>query len=79
MTALLPVYSRIPLEVVSGQGCWLQTSCGRSLLDLYGGHAVSPLGHGPPELHEALLNAFQVDHVYSGESRSIDRFCPCKV
>ena len=29
--------------------------------------------------HEALLNAFQVDHVYSGESRSIDRFCPCKV
>ncbi len=65
MTALLPVYSRIPLEVVSGQGCWLQTSCGRSLLDLYGGHAVSPLGHGHPELHEALLNAHSTLDFYS--------------
>lgn len=65
MSALLPVYPRIPLEVVSGRGAWLGTSCGRRLLDLYGGHAVSSLGHGHPELQAALLGAHSSLDFYS--------------
>ena len=65
VSALLPVYPRLPLQLVSASGCWLQTSDGRSLLDLYGGHAVSPLGHGHPELHRALLTAHSTLDFYS--------------
>jgi len=65
VTALLPVYPRMPLEVISARGCWLGTSDGRDLLDLYGGHAVSPLGHGHPELQRALLEAHQTLDFYS--------------
>jgi len=65
VTALLPVYPRMPLEVISAHGCWLGTADGRKLLDLYGGHAVSPLGHGHPELQAALLEAHQTLDFYS--------------
>ncbi len=65
MSALLPVYPRLPLSLVSASGCWLKTANGRSLLDLYGGHAVSPLGHGHPELHGALLAAHDTLDFYS--------------
>lgn len=65
MSALLPVYPRLPLSLTSARGCWLKTAEGRSLLDLYGGHAVSPLGHGHPELHGALLAAHDTLDFYS--------------
>lgn len=65
MSALLPVYSRLPLELVRAEGCWLYTADGRRILDLYGGHAVSPLGHGHPELNEALCQAHRTLDFYS--------------
>ncbi|MCA9664899.1 MAG: aspartate aminotransferase family protein [Myxococcales bacterium] len=51
---LLDVYPRLDIELASAHGCWLRTSDGREILDLYGGHAVTPLGHGHPELTRTL-------------------------
>jgi acetylornithine/N-succinyldiaminopimelate aminotransferase len=51
---LAPVFSQYPLPVVSAEGVWLQTSDGRRVLDLYGGHAVAALGYGHPIWTRAL-------------------------
>lgn len=65
MSALLPVYPRLDLEVVRAQGTRLYTSDGREILDLYGAHAVCPLGHAHPELTEALTTAHSTLDFYS--------------
>jgi acetylornithine/N-succinyldiaminopimelate aminotransferase len=52
--ALMPVYSHLPFFPVRGEGLWLEDVTGRRVLDLWGGHAVSILGHGHPRLLEAL-------------------------
>lgn len=65
MSALLPVYPRLPLTVVSASGTEITTADGQVLLDLYGGHAVTPLGHGHPELTEALSTAHRTLDFYS--------------
>lgn len=65
MTALFPVYPRLPFEIVRAAGNDLFLSDGRVLLDLYGGHAVCPLGHGHPELTAALTEAHQRLDFYS--------------
>ena len=57
MTSLLPVYPRLPIEIVSAKGNYIFTTDGRRILDLYGGHAVTPLGHGHPDLGRALSEA----------------------
>jgi acetylornithine/N-succinyldiaminopimelate aminotransferase len=51
--ALLPAYARADLTIVSGAGCRVQDSEGRSYLDLAAGIAVVVLGH----LHPAPLAA----------------------
>ena len=51
---LAPVFAQYPIEVVGADGVWLETSDGRRLLDLYGGHAVAALGYGHPRWLEAL-------------------------
>ena len=51
---LAHVYAQFPLDVVSAQGVYLHTAEGRSVLDLYGGHAVAALGYGHPRWLEAL-------------------------
>ena len=55
--ALLPTYARYPVELVSGRGCRLEDSEGRSYLDLVAGIAVSALGHGHPAIVEAIRGA----------------------
>lgn len=65
MSALLPVYPRLGLEVVRAKGSYIYTSDGREILDLYGGHAVTPLGHGHPELTKALTQAHETLDFYS--------------
>ncbi|MGH7639602.1 MAG: aspartate aminotransferase family protein [Candidatus Dormibacteria bacterium] len=47
---LAPVYRRLPLTLVRGQGAWVETDDGRRLLDLVGGIAVNVLGHCHPEV-----------------------------
>jgi len=51
---LAPVYAQWPLDVVDASGVHLHTRDGRSVLDLYGGHAVAALGYGHPRLLATL-------------------------
>jgi acetylornithine/succinyldiaminopimelate/putrescine aminotransferase len=52
--ALLDVFDQIPLEIVGGDGAWLQAADGTRYLDFYGGHAVALLGQAHPRLVAAL-------------------------
>lgn len=65
MTALLDVYPRLALDLVRAEGIVLHTSDGREVLDLYGAHAVCPLGHAHPALHEALTRQHATLDFYS--------------
>lgn len=65
MTALLEVYPRLPLTLVGARGTELFTEDGRRILDLYGGHAVCPLGHAHPELTDALTRAHRTLDFFS--------------
>ena len=53
-SALLDVFSMIPVEPVRGDGVWIEAADGRRYLDFYGGHAVALLGYGHPRLLAAL-------------------------
>ncbi len=47
-------YSKIPISIESGEGCYVYDSDGNKYLDLYGGHAVVSTGHCHPCLVEAI-------------------------
>jgi acetylornithine/succinyldiaminopimelate/putrescine aminotransferase len=51
---LAQVFTQYPVEVLDARGVWLHTRDGRSVLDLYGGHAVAALGYGHPRWLAAL-------------------------
>jgi len=51
---VLPTYARAPIEVASGEGCWLIDAQGRRHLDFGAGIAVNAFGHAHPELVAAL-------------------------
>ncbi|MCB9896820.1 MAG: aspartate aminotransferase family protein [Planctomycetes bacterium] len=50
----LATYSKIPLVLVEGRGCWVTDVQGRRFLDLYGGHCVASVGHCHPRLVQAV-------------------------
>ena len=52
----IPVYRRLPIEIVSGEGCIVTDRTGKSYLDLYGGHAVAALGYNHPGLTKAIAD-----------------------
>jgi acetylornithine/succinyldiaminopimelate/putrescine aminotransferase len=56
---LAPVFAQYPLEVISGEGVYLNTRDGRRVLDLYGGHAVAVLGYGHAGFTQALARQAQ--------------------
>jgi acetylornithine/N-succinyldiaminopimelate aminotransferase len=51
---LYDTFNRAPIAFVRGQGCWVETTDGRRLLDFSGGIAVNVLGHAHPALIAAL-------------------------
>lgn len=53
-SALLPVYSEMPIRPVSGRGSWLVDADGARWLDAYGGHAVASTGHSHPHVVQAI-------------------------
>ncbi|HEX8851377.1 MAG TPA: acetylornithine transaminase [Gemmatimonadaceae bacterium] len=67
--ALLPVYRRLPLEIVSGSGVRLTDAEGRSYLDFTSGIAVNALGYGDPGLVDVMRSAAEglihVSNLYS--------------
>ncbi|MHC4939677.1 MAG: aspartate aminotransferase family protein [Planctomycetota bacterium] len=52
----LPTYKRVDIVAARGEGSWLWDLDGRKYLDLYGGHAVTLLGHSPARLADAIAN-----------------------
>ncbi len=52
----LPTYRRLGIVAVRGEGSWLHDIDGREYLDLYGGHAVTLLGHCPPAIVDAITH-----------------------
>lgn len=59
MSSEVNAYSRLPISVQSGDGCYLTATDGRVFVDLYGGHAVAALGYGNPGISEAVQGQFQ--------------------
>ena len=53
---VMPTYSRVPIALSHGRGCWLWDTQGREYLDGLGGIAVNTLGHAHPKLVPALQN-----------------------
>lgn len=56
---LCDTYSRVPLNLVRGEGVWVVTDGGDRLLDCVGGIAVNVLGHGHPAVLAALTTQAQ--------------------
>ena len=56
---LLSTYNRVPITLVRGSGCYVETDDGRRLLDLLGGIAVNVLGHCHPEVVAAATAQLQ--------------------
>ncbi|HEX2778996.1 MAG TPA: acetylornithine transaminase [Gemmatimonadaceae bacterium] len=68
--ALLPVYRRLPVEIVGGAGVRLVDAEGRSFLDFTSGIAVNALGYGDPGFADAMRSALEsglvhVSNLYS--------------
>ncbi len=55
--ALLPVYRRVPLEIVRGEGVYVYDPDGRAYLDFVSGIAVNALGYGDDGIRAAIESA----------------------
>ncbi|HET7583932.1 MAG TPA: acetylornithine transaminase [Gemmatimonadaceae bacterium] len=55
--SLLPVYRRMPIEIVRGEGICLVDATGRSYLDFTSGIAVNALGYGDASLARTMRDA----------------------
>ncbi len=53
-TFQIPTYKKLPVALVRGEGCYVWDADGRKYLDFYGGHCVTPLGHCPPGVVQAI-------------------------
>ena len=72
-------YSRFPLTLVSGKGCWVRDERGRRYLDAVAGIATCSLGHSSRALGRALgsqLKTLQhVSNLYRiGEQEDLARW-----
>jgi len=57
-----PPFSRFPLVIQSGSGCFLKTVDGRKYLDCVSGIATCALGHNNPALTKAVTEQIQTVH-----------------
>ena len=53
---IIPTYVRWPIKLVSGEGCHVTDSDGKTYLDLIAGLAVTSLGHAHPRLASAIAS-----------------------
>ena len=61
---VIPTYARFPIAITHGEGSHVHTAEGRRLLDLGAGIATACLGHGHPELADALAEqARKLTHI----------------
>lgn len=70
---ILPLYGRLPLDIVRGEGMYLFDSQGKRYLDFYSGIAVNTLGHGHPEVlaavEEQMKKYFHLSNYFVTESQ----------
>jgi acetylornithine aminotransferase/acetylornithine/N-succinyldiaminopimelate aminotransferase len=66
----LAVYARLDLDLVRGEGCWVEDASGERYLDLYGGHAVALTGHCHPRVVAAVREQAARLVFYSSAVRS---------
>jgi acetylornithine/succinyldiaminopimelate/putrescine aminotransferase len=52
--SLVETYATLPFTLASGRGSRVRDTAGREYWDLYGGHAVTLLGHSHPAVTEAV-------------------------
>jgi acetylornithine/N-succinyldiaminopimelate aminotransferase len=68
---LANTYTRFPIVVTKGEGCWLWDMDGRRYLDFLSGIAVCNLGHAPRSVVEALTSQanrlFHVSNLFHTE------------
>ena len=86
---VVPSYARFDLVLERGEGSYVWDVNGRRYLDLGGGIAVCSLGHGNPEITEALTEQsrklIHVSNLYYNElqgrlaKRIVDRIAPGRV
>ncbi len=63
-TAVMGTYSRFPLTIVRGRGCWVWDEKGRRYLDSVAGIATCSLGHSNVALNRALSRQLRkIQHV----------------
>lgn len=62
---ILQTYPKFPFALVRGKGSLVFDDTGKRYLDLYGGHAVSLLGHGHPRWVEAVFRQAEELDFYS--------------
>ncbi|MFB0918781.1 MAG: acetylornithine/succinylornithine family transaminase [Clostridiaceae bacterium] len=53
---ILPLYNRLPIEIVKGDGIYLYDKEGNKYLDFFSGIAVNILGHGNKRVISAIKN-----------------------
>ncbi len=63
--SLLETYTKFPLVLEGGKGVEVYDVEGNTYLDLYGGHAVSLIGHGHPHLVDAITKQIHKLDFYS--------------
>ncbi len=61
----LQTYPKLPFALVRGEGSYVFDETGKRYLDLYGGHAVSSLGHCHPRWVEAIARQAATMDFYS--------------
>ena len=69
----LHTYPKFPFALVRGEGSYVFDETGKRYLDLYGGHAVSCLGHSHPRWVEALSRQAATLDFYSNIG-----YCPVR-
>lgn len=54
---LMPIFGRVPVCMVKGKGSYLWDADGKKYLDLLAGIAVNALGHGHPDVEQAVTKS----------------------
>lgn len=79
--ALVETYATLPFTLASGRGSRVRDAAGREYWDLYGGHAVTLLGHSHPAVTEAVHQQCERLTFYSNvapldvRTRGAERLC----
>ena len=67
---LFDVYSLFDVTPVKAQGCRVWDDKGQEYLDLYGGHAVTSVGHSHPDYVKAISEQVSRIGFYSNSVRN---------